>query len=118
MAVPITLETVGGNHVILELAPGVYAFYAHLQPGSIRVKLGDTVNRGDPVGLLGNSGNSTAPHLHFHLTDGNSLLGAEGIPFEFDRFELLGTSRASRASGSRPSPRSRRAGRSRSRMRW
>ncbi|MEO8448680.1 MAG: M23 family metallopeptidase [Gemmatimonadota bacterium] len=90
MAVPITLETVGGNHVILEIGPGVYAFYAHLQPGSLKVKLGDFVSRGAPIGLLGNSGNSTAPHLHMHVGDQGSPLGCEGIPFVFDQFQLLG----------------------------
>ncbi|HEX6049977.1 MAG TPA: M23 family metallopeptidase, partial [Gemmatimonadaceae bacterium] len=85
-AVPITLETVGGNHVILDLGAGRYAFYAHLQPGSIRVKLGDRVTRGQVLGLVGNSGNSTEPHLHFHLSDGNSPLGSEGIPYRHDSF--------------------------------
>jgi murein DD-endopeptidase MepM/ murein hydrolase activator NlpD len=66
-AVPITLETVGGNHVILDLGQGRYAFYAHLQPGSLRVNVGDKVRRGQVVGLVGNSGNSTEPHLHFHI---------------------------------------------------
>jgi len=89
MAVPITLETVGGNHVILDIGGGVYAFYAHVQPGSLKVKLGDKVKRGQVLGLLGNSGNSTAPHLHFQLTDGNSPLGAEGVPFVFENFEQL-----------------------------
>lgn len=89
MAVPITLETVGGNHVILDISGGLFAFYAHLQPGSIRVKLGDRVKKGQVVGLLGNSGNSTAPHLHFHLTDGSSPLGAEGMPFVFEQYERL-----------------------------
>lgn len=89
MAVPITLETVGGNHVNLDIGGGVYAFYAHLQPGSLQVKLGDKVKRGQVLGLLGNSGNSTAPHLHFHITDGNSPLGAEGLPFVFESFEQL-----------------------------
>jgi murein DD-endopeptidase len=89
MAVPITLETVGGNHVNLDIGDGVYAFYAHLQPGSLKVKLGDRVKRGQVLGLLGNSGNSTAPHLHFHLADGNSPLGAEGLPFVFENFEQL-----------------------------
>ena len=89
MAVPITLETVGGNHVILDVGGGYYAFYAHLVPGSVKVKLGDRVKKGQQVGLLGNSGNSTAPHLHFHMGDKNSPLGSEGLPFLFDRFELL-----------------------------
>src|SRR5205085_8384853 len=76
-AVPITLETVGGNHVILDIGQGYYAFYAHLQPGSLRVKVGDKVKRGQVVGLVGNSGNSTEPHLHFHISNANSPLGSE-----------------------------------------
>jgi murein DD-endopeptidase MepM/ murein hydrolase activator NlpD len=69
-AVPMTLETAAGNHVILSLRNGHYAFYAHLQPGSIRIKPGDRVRRGQVLGLLGNSGNSNAPHLHFHISNG------------------------------------------------
>jgi murein DD-endopeptidase MepM/ murein hydrolase activator NlpD len=86
-AVPITLETVGGNHVILDLGKGRYAFYAHLQPGSLKVKIGDHVKRGQVLGLVGNSGNSTEPHLHFHIGDSNSPLGSEGIPYVFESFE-------------------------------
>lgn len=89
-AVPITLETVGGNHVILEIGGGRYAFYAHLRPGSLRVKTGDRVRRGQVLGLVGNSGNSTEPHLHFHLADANSPLGSEGIPYVHESFELVG----------------------------
>jgi murein DD-endopeptidase MepM/ murein hydrolase activator NlpD len=89
-AVPINLETVAGNYVILDLGGGYYAFYAHLQPKSIRVKVGDRVNRGQVLALLGNSGNSDAPHLHFHLADGNSPLGAEGVPYVFQSFEMQG----------------------------
>jgi murein DD-endopeptidase len=89
MAVPITVETVGGNHVILDLGGGRYAYYAHLQPGSLEVKRGDRVRRGQPIGLLGNSGNSRAPHLHFQVTDGRSPLGSEGLPWVWERFELL-----------------------------
>jgi phage tail protein X len=89
-AVPITLETVGGNHVILDLGQGRYAFYAHLQPGSLRVKLGERVKRGQVLGLVGNSGNSTEPHLHFHLADAPSPLGSEGIPYRYDAFVLIG----------------------------
>jgi hypothetical protein len=92
-AVPITLETVGGNHVIIDLGGGRFAFYAHLQPGSLRVKVGDQVRKGQVVGLVGNSGNSTEPHLHFHLSDGNSPLGSEGIPYLHDSFELGGRCR-------------------------
>jgi len=86
-AVPITLETIGGNHVILDIGHGHYAFYAHLQPGSLKVKLGDHVRRGQVLGLVGNSGNSTEPHLHFHLSNGNSPLGSEGIPYALESFD-------------------------------
>lgn len=89
-AVPITLETVGGNLVILDIGGGRYAFYAHLRPGSLRVRVGDRVRRGQVIGLVGNSGNSTEPHLHFHLADANAPLGAEGIPYVHDSFEVLG----------------------------
>lgn len=58
-----------------------------MQPGSLRVKLGDKVRRGQVLGLVGNSGNSTEPHLHFHLADANSPLGAEGLPYVLDSFE-------------------------------
>ena len=89
-AVPITLETVGGNHVIIDIGNGRYAFYAHLVPGSLKVKLGDKVKAGQPIGLLGNSGNSDAPHLHLHVGDAPSPLGSEGVPFLFDHYWLLG----------------------------
>ena len=89
-AVPITLETVGGNHVIIDIGNGNYAFYAHLQPGSLRVKLGDKVHRGQVVGLVGNTGNSTEPHLHFHIENGSSPLGAEGLPYSLPSFEVVG----------------------------
>jgi murein DD-endopeptidase MepM/ murein hydrolase activator NlpD len=66
-----------------------FAFYAHMQPGSLRVKLGEKVRRGQVLGLVGNSGNSTAPHLHFHVTDANSPLESEGLPYVFESFEQL-----------------------------
>ncbi|MDP2959292.1 MAG: peptidoglycan DD-metalloendopeptidase family protein [Longimicrobiales bacterium] len=90
-AVAITLETVGGNYVILDIGDGLYAFYAHLRPGSLAVKVGDLVGRGDVLGKVGNSGNSTEPHLHLHLADAATPLGAEGLPYAHDQFELVGT---------------------------
>ncbi|HVS81003.1 MAG TPA: M23 family metallopeptidase, partial [Pyrinomonadaceae bacterium] len=89
-AVPITLDNAAGNYVILDLGNGYFALYAHLQPGKIRVKIGDKVKRSQVLALLGNSGNSDAPHLHFHITDGNSPLGAEGVPYVIESFEMQG----------------------------
>src|SRR5579871_1219168 len=89
-AVAITADTIGGNSVTLALGNGEFAFYAHLRPGSLRVKPGDRVRRGQVLGLLGNSGNSDAPHLHFHVSNGDSL-GSEGVPYVFGSFEDLGT---------------------------
>ncbi len=88
--VPITLETIGGNHVIVEIGSGEYAFYAHMQPGSVRVKVGDKVRRGQVLGLLGNSGNSSEPHLHFHICNANSELACEGLPYALTSYELQG----------------------------
>lgn len=88
-AVPITLETAAGNHVILDLGGGNYCMYAHLVPGSLKVQPGEKVKRGQVLALLGNSGNSTEPHLHFQVMDGPSPLGAEGLPYHIDGFELL-----------------------------
>ncbi len=107
-AVAISLETVGGNHVIVDLGGGRFAFYAHLQPGSLRVKLGERVRTGQVVGLVGNSGNSTEPHLHFHLSDGNSPLGSEGVPYIHESFELVGRCQSFGAGCDRPASGTRR----------
>jgi murein DD-endopeptidase MepM/ murein hydrolase activator NlpD len=87
-AVPMTPATARGNVVVLELAPRKFAHFAHLQPGSIRVKQGDRVRRGQVLGLLGNSGNSTGPHLHFQVSDTLGTSG-HGLPFVFDAFEVF-----------------------------
>jgi pimeloyl-ACP methyl ester carboxylesterase/murein DD-endopeptidase MepM/ murein hydrolase activator NlpD len=89
-AVPITFETVAGNYVILHLGNNNFALYAHLQPKSIRVHVGQKVHRGQVLALLGNSGHSDAPHLHFQVMDGNSVVSAEGMPYVFDSFEVQG----------------------------
>ncbi|WP_246018432.1 peptidoglycan DD-metalloendopeptidase family protein [Pelagibacterium montanilacus] len=76
-------ENPAGNHVILNLADDEYAFLAHLQAGSVQVQLGDEVSQGDVLGLCGNSGNTSEPHLHFHLQTTPDLLEGEGIPAQF-----------------------------------
>lgn len=86
----INADNVGGNMVVVDIGDGAFAFYAHLQRGSLKVKLGDRVKTGQVVGLLGNTGNSTAPHLHFHVMDGPSPLNANGLPFVFTGFSSQG----------------------------
>jgi hypothetical protein len=87
----ITAERAGGNHVVVAMGHGRYAFYAHMQPGSVRVKVGQRVRVGQVLGLLGNSGNSDAPHLHFHIMDSPHPLLANGVPYRFSRFTVEGT---------------------------
>ncbi len=87
----ITLEQIDGNHIILALPNGQFAFYAHLKPGSITVKEGDTVSQGQVMAKLGNTGNTTAPHLHLHIMETASSLGSNGLPHVFDEYTLVGT---------------------------
>ena len=84
------LEDATGNYVAIDIGSGRVAFFEHLKPGSVRVQAGDRVRQGQVVGALGFTGQSTGPHLHFHVADRNSPLGAEGVPFVIDEFELLG----------------------------
>jgi murein DD-endopeptidase len=93
--VPITLDNAAGNYVAIDLGAGAYAFYEHLRPGSIRVKPGEGVKTGQVLAALGASGSvSSGAHLHFHVSDANSSLGAEGLPYVFRRFEVLGAFRS------------------------
>jgi hypothetical protein len=71
---PVTLDNIAGNHIVLQIAQNRFVAYAHLQRGSIKVRTGDHVHRGDVLALLGNSGNTSGPHLHLQLTDRKSVL--------------------------------------------
>lgn len=86
----LTANGLFGNYVVLEIKPGVFASYAHLQRGSVKVKIGDHVHQGQVLGHLGQSGNSDAPHLHFQLSNAATFEGSEGIPYVFERYDLLG----------------------------
>lgn len=86
----ITLQTVDGNHVVINIGHGLYAFYAHLKKGSVTVHVGEHVKQGMVIGRLGNSGNTSAPHLHFHVMDSPSVLGSDGLPYLIHRFDLAG----------------------------
>lgn len=86
----VTIQNITGNHIIVHIAPDTYVMFAHLKQGSIQVRLHQKVKRGAQIAQVGNSGNTTAAHLHFQLTDANSPLAAEGIPFVFNKFRFLG----------------------------
>jgi murein DD-endopeptidase MepM/ murein hydrolase activator NlpD len=84
-----TPEDFAGNRVLLKLGPGRYACYAHIEQGSVRVHRGQRLRMGQPIGLVGNSGNTTGPHLHFGIQRRPDCL-SESEPFEIDYFTLEG----------------------------
>lgn len=85
-AVPITLDTTPGNTVTLDLGNGQYAYYMHMRPGSLTVRTGDRVRRGQMIGRIGASGDAREPHLHFEVTTSPKLLAGEGLPYVIDRY--------------------------------
>ena len=87
----LTVRGLMGNFVVLEIAPHVFVQYAHLLPGSLRVKVGERVGRGAVLGRVGQSGNANAPHLHFQVATAPTFEESEGLPFVFDRFTRVGT---------------------------
>jgi hypothetical protein len=86
----IPADEADGNSVILDLGEQRYAMYAHMQPGSIKVRKGERVKLGQVIGLVGNTGNSVAPHLHFQVMDRSSSLASNGLPYEIRDFEITG----------------------------
>jgi peptidase M23-like protein len=86
----ISLDTADGNSIILDLGQQRFALYAHLQPGSIKVRQGEKVRAGQVLALVGNSGNSVAPHLHFQVMDRPVSLASNGLPYEIDDFQVAG----------------------------
>lgn len=86
-----TVDTALGNGVVIDLGNKKYACYGHMVNGSVRVKAGDAVTEGQVIGLMGNTGNSDAPHLHFQvITDNPSVLGGEGYPIVYRSFNVTG----------------------------
>lgn len=82
-------SALGGNHVILKCGK-VYPLYAHLRNGSVRVSPGDRVRNGDVLGMVGNSGSSLQPHLHFQVMASPDPfpLFKNLLPFVLDSFHI------------------------------
>jgi murein DD-endopeptidase len=88
----ISIKNEAGNYIALDLGQGRFAFYEHLKPGSIRVKLNERVRAGQILGSVGASGSVfSGAHLHFHVADANAPLAAEGLPFVFRSYQRLGS---------------------------
>lgn len=86
-----TRDDFGGNSVVVQIGPRAFAYYGHLVQGSMAVKVGDRVKTGQVLGRLGNSGNTTSPHLHFDVLEGPDALLDKSIPYEIDHFRLAGS---------------------------
>lgn len=87
-AVPTTFQTIAGNNITIDIGYGQYAYYMHLQPGSLLVKTGDRVKKGQLLARIGASGDAREPHLHFEITTSPALLRGEGIPYLIDRYSI------------------------------
>lgn len=99
--IPKSKSDYGGNNVMLEIAPNVFAWYAHLRQGSIGVKVGEAVKAGSLIAKLGNSGPSEGPHLHFGLLNKPDPVGGRSLPFVFDAFTSVGAVDLDASNGDR-----------------
>jgi hypothetical protein len=79
-----------GNAVAISHGNGEFSYFAHLQQASIQVHVGDLIRRGTLIGLVGNSGRSPGPHLHFQLMEGPNLFIDQGLPVKFSHFSAGG----------------------------
>ncbi len=80
-----------GNYVVLDHGNGEFSMFAHLKYRSVYVRKGDSVEQGDVLGLCGNSGNSTEPHLHYHVQNTKEIQKGEGLPAQFNDYIANGT---------------------------
>jgi murein DD-endopeptidase MepM/ murein hydrolase activator NlpD len=87
-AVEMTSDTVFGNNIVLDLGGQQFATYCHLQPGSVRVKVGDHVRRGQVMAKIGDSGDAREPHVHFQVQTSPSPLAGEGVPYIIDHYRV------------------------------
>lgn len=84
----LRLDRYAGNHIVQDLGDGNYALYAHIKTGAVKVEVGDRLKTGQVIGSVGNTGNTDAPHLHFHVMSTPDPLRSNGLPFVFNQFRL------------------------------
>jgi hypothetical protein len=84
---PSRIRSLTGNFVLARRGD-IFAAFAHITTGSIRVRPGQQVRAGEVIGQVGHTGNSTAPHLHFQLMDSPDIVTARGVPCAFSRLEI------------------------------
>jgi Peptidase family M23 len=84
----LALDQYAGNHIVQDLGDGNYALYGHIKTGAVKVKPGDQLTAGQVIGSVGNTGNSDAPHLHFHVMSTPDPLRSDGLPYVFTSFKL------------------------------
>lgn len=87
-AVPITPDTLLGNTIVIDLGGQQFASYLHLQPGSVRVKVGDHVRRGQVLAKIGDSGDAREPHVHFQVQTSSNPFAGEGVPYLIDHYRV------------------------------
>ncbi|MDF1604964.1 M23 family metallopeptidase [Nocardioides sp. YIM 152315] len=90
-----------GNHVVVDHGDGVWSAYAHLRRDSAAVRVGERVQAGQRLAEVGNTGNTTEPHLHFQLMDAPHVTGAAGLPWRWRGVTELEATDPARASGGR-----------------
>ena len=83
-SLPDPMSTIAGNNVLIEHGKGEYSSLGHLKHGSVRVKAGNRVRQGEVTGLIGSSGPSEHPHLHYQLMAGTHLHRSDGLHSRFD----------------------------------
>lgn len=80
---------VRGNYLVIKHSKNEYSMIAHLKKNSFLVRVGDRVEKGEPVACVGNSGNTSEPHIHFQVQQGKSFFFSAGIPIYFDSLNYL-----------------------------
>lgn len=86
----VDLFVLTGNMIVINHENGEWSVLAHLKHNSISVKVGSRVKRGDLLGLCGNTGNTSEPHVHYHLQDDALMHRAIGLPAQFKKIKVDG----------------------------